>query len=430
MLFLQKRAQSWFAKQKALLGTAAVFGLAAYLVFLLLLPQEWHRNQSTDYFVYYEPVAKSLLAGEGFFLPNGRPAVTYPPGIPLVFATGLWTAETLGLHPATAFRILEGVLVMAMAALVCAVTRKAFGWETALAASLLWSTYPFHLWLTKQPETSNPFAIPMLLAFLLFLSWTEGGRSPGKYGAATGILLGITSLMRPFSIALPLVMVILAWICRIPSRVEGRSIFSFFLLLAYAATVLPWEIWAWKHSGQWIPLSTNGPASVLDGLTLSAVRPGSRPRPAIPDNLQPLVGEIVSHAQELRSTGAIARFMVARLAEDPSAVLQLILLKAARSWYANDSQTFEGGIALIQVFYLPLIVWGGIIAWRGDRQQKNYVLVAALVTFYFWTMTVAALSIVRYMVPAFSLLMVFVGLVLLKFTGVRSVSTLAEGEKE
>jgi hypothetical protein len=64
-----------------LLSLSAVVALGAHLLFLLLLPQPWRRNQSSDYIQYYEPVAQSLIAGNGFYL-HSKPALTYPPGIP------------------------------------------------------------------------------------------------------------------------------------------------------------------------------------------------------------------------------------------------------------------------------------------------------------------------------------------------------------
>ena len=79
-----------------LLSLSAVVALVAHLLFLLLLPQPWHKNQSSDYVGYYEPVAHSLIAGNGFYL-HSKPALTYPPGIPMPMQLhsgplGKWTS--------------------------------------------------------------------------------------------------------------------------------------------------------------------------------------------------------------------------------------------------------------------------------------------------------------------------------------------------
>src|ERR1700691_6457248 len=57
-----------------LLSFSAVVALVAHVLFLLLLPQPWRRNQSPDYTGYYEPVAQSLIAGNGFSLHFKNPS--------------------------------------------------------------------------------------------------------------------------------------------------------------------------------------------------------------------------------------------------------------------------------------------------------------------------------------------------------------------
>jgi hypothetical protein len=93
----------------------------------------------------------------------------------------------------------------------------------------------------------------------------------------------------------------------------------------------------------------------------------------------------------------------------PIAVIKLLLLKTARSWYGTDSQRLEGPILLIQLMYLALVAWGAWSAWKRGGLQRKFVIGALLVTLYFWGMTFLALSILRYMVPAVGLLFVLIG---------------------
>ena len=83
--------------------------LVAHLLFLLLLPQPWRRNQSSDYIQYYEPVAQSLIAGNGFYL-HSKPALTYPPGIPCSISCIL-AARSVDLSEANVLRIVGGFLL-------------------------------------------------------------------------------------------------------------------------------------------------------------------------------------------------------------------------------------------------------------------------------------------------------------------------------
>src|SRR5438105_2403204 len=136
----------------------------------------------------------------------------------------------------------------------------------ALAASILWSTYPFHLWLTKQPDVSAIFSTLLLLGVFLFLLWSTDGCHAVLYGFLLGFILAIIALIKPFGIALPAVFMGLAWMCTAPCRPRHRGRFSFCVLVAYLLLISPWEVWAWRVSGHWIPLCTNGPNALIDGL--------------------------------------------------------------------------------------------------------------------------------------------------------------------
>src|SRR6266498_5172466 len=80
--------------------------------------------------------------------------------------------------------------------------------------------------------------------------------------------------------------------------------------------------------------------------------------------------------------------MVVQIRERPESVIKLFLVKAVRSWYSNESHTLEKWVAVIQLFYLPFVIFGMRIVWRGGRQHKNFLLVAMGITLYFWMMTV------------------------------------------
>ncbi len=351
-----------------LLAISGIVAILAHATFLLLLPAAWQKNQSSDYVEYYEPVAQKLAAGAGLVL-GSKPALRYPPGIPMLYAATFWISDSLDISHGAGLRIFQSLFVIASGVLVGVVAMRFLSLRIALAASILWSTYPFHLWLTKQPDASAIFSTLLLLGVFLFLLWSTDGCHAVLYGFLLGFILAIIALIKPFGIALPAVFMGLAWMCTAPCRPRHRGRFSFCVLVAYLLLISPWEVWAWRVSGHWIPLCTNGPN---------------------------------------RTTTSIANFMVVQIRERPESVIKLFLLKAVRSWYSNESHTLEKWVAVIQLFYLPFVIFGMRIVWRGGRQHKNFLLVAMGITLYFWMMTViTALPILRYMVPTVSLLMVF-----------------------
>src|SRR5207302_10747571 len=50
-------------------------------------------------------------------------------------------------------------------------------------------TYPFHLWLTKQPDASAIFSTLLLLGVFLFLLWSTDGCHAVLYGFLLGFIL-------------------------------------------------------------------------------------------------------------------------------------------------------------------------------------------------------------------------------------------------
>ena len=390
-----------------LLSLSAVVALVAHLLFLLLLPQPWRRNQSSDYMQYYEPVAQSLIAGNGFYL-HSKPALTYPPGIPMLYAAAFWAARRVDVSEANALRIVGGFLLTVSAVLVCLLAMRFFRWRVALLASGLWSTYPFHLWLTKQPDATSLFSVLLLTSALLFFAWSSKTQNGIRYGVLLGLILGVTALVKPFSIGLPLAFVALAGVSPISGQRRSRIVFSACLLITYAATISPWEIWAWHVGGHWIPLCTNGSNALIDGLTFGTER--GLPQVALPEGARALVRDAASHYPQLKSTSSIAHYILTRVRQTPIAILELLLVKAARSWFGNESHTLERWIAIIQLVYLPFLLLGARTVWKyGDAPQKNFALLAIVFTAYFWIMTtVTAEAILRYMVPVNCLLVVFV----------------------
>ena len=184
------------------------------------------------------------------------------------------------------------------------------------------------------------------------------------------------------------------------------------LLAGNLAVLLPWELWAWRHTGQWIPLTTGGPEGMRDGLTCAIVTKGYRRRL----DVSPQVGEIMVEAVkrwqqgEIETMGAIFSFLGKQLRYQPLGLLRLLGWKMARAWYGTDTQQeVEKWIALIQMAYLPLTIGGGYLLWHGERVKREWLFLVGVLVLYFWGMTTMVLSLLRYMTPAIGLLFVLSG---------------------
>ncbi len=393
-----------------LLAVAVALSLASHVIFLRFLPSPWQRNESADYRVFYEPVARQLAAGHGFYLPSGKPALKYPPGIPMVYGATFWLCDRIGVSSQSGLRALQGLLTIASSVLVAMIAFETFGTRVALLACFLWSTYPFHLWLSKQPSAEPLVCVLLGASVLAFLRWSSKGRGSVAWGLVCGTVVAFAALAKPFNIALVAVFVILAWICHVDCTWKRRALFSTSVFIAFILTALPWEVWASRTAGHGIPLCTNGTASLLDGITFGIGRTKVQAPPQVPRPVWKLANEFAAHRRDFESNGQVVKLLVADVKSRPSAVALLFLTKAVESWYGNDSHRHERWALTMQLFYLPFFILGAWLTRGGAGQHRNLLLIVCGVTLYYWAMTTfVALPIVRYMVPAISILMVLAG---------------------
>ena len=395
---------------------AAVFGAAVLvtLVFRAVLPAGYRVNENSDYIALYSPVAHNILAGRGITIGTGVPAVMTPPGYPLILAGVLGLSGVL--------RLPEGVGILALACLamgVCSVlvyvvARSMWGAVPALVAPVLWMTYPFVLWLTKQPNSEIPFLIAYYGAFGLFWS-SVTQRAGGSYRryALTGILVGGAALIRPIAIGLGVAFAAVLWLTRRDLAPRLRLGLVTALLVGNLAAVFPWEAWVYRQTGRAVLLGTVGAVSMRDGLVFAHPLE-YRTWITVPAGVKLVMEDAWARSKELNSSRDMLRFLAGEFRERPMAVGELLALKVARSWYGTDSGRHEGVILLIQALYVPVALWASFVAWRQGGRSRQLAVSVAVTVVYFWAMVTLVVPLLRYMVPAVGLLFVLLPVLLVR----------------
>ncbi|MEO1086888.1 MAG: hypothetical protein AAFY88_21855, partial [Acidobacteriota bacterium] len=312
-------------------------------------------------------------------------------------------------------------VALSAALLVQLARRLTGGVALAVVAGLGWCFYPPLLWLTKQPNSEVPFLVLMLAGLLAWSFAVDhravespaagagaGGRRLRRAGwaSAAGALLGAATLLRPIGVLLAPVLAISHLL--VPGRTAAggtrrrRWGASALIVGVHVLMLAPWILFVHREAGVWIPVSSGGRLSLLDGLTLGASLDEASPR--LSDGALELTRSVEARRAEIRGPGSAAAFLwrYAR-EEDPAPVVELLAVKAARSWYGTESVRHEGVLLLIQVPALLLAVIG---LWRLGRRRPGVAFGLVAVAGYFWAMTFVVLSILRYMVPAMALLMI------------------------
>ena len=285
--------------------------------------------------------------------------------------------------------------------------RVLFNPVPALISSAIWMTYPFALWLTKQPNSEIPFMVVFYGGLALFW-YALAHRKTASIYFCCGLLFGFAMLIRPIAIAIALVLSVIVWLVRRELRVSARCLVIAMLLLGTVVAVSPWEAWVYHETGRIIPLSTSGVKGMRDGLTYAVTTKGYREEISVPRDVAGVMNDVLSQADQINSAGQLSSVMAHEFGSHPIAVTKLFLLKLARSWYATDSGRREGLVLLIQLAYLLLFFWAGWKAWKRGGLHKTFVICSLLIVGYFWGMTLLALSILRYIVPAVGILTILI----------------------
>jgi len=392
------------ASRRWLLAFIVLASLLVHAVFLAVLPSRWAENENFDYRVIYEPAARSLLDGTGLVGPDGRFLVHYPPGYPLVLAGVFGLAGITGLSDSTALRAFAATAAVLSAVLVYLIAEMFCPWPAAAGAALLWVTYPFNLWIFKQPNPEGPF-LPLFLGAVL--AWAcSVERAKPWCAAAAGALAGLATLVRPIGLALGpvLVFAMLALYPRI--RVRRKLWLAIFLIAGNILVIAPWEILARQKTGRWIPVATSGTGTMLIGLT-SAINPTSSGDPSrvkVPLPVRRIMQTIQADRPVLEQLSGVGVLRFAASHADAGTLAELLVRKAARAWYGTDSQRLEDRILLVQAPYILLFVLGAAVSWRAGSGPRRIAGLAIVTTLYFWAMSMLAATLLRYLVPAISLL--------------------------
>lgn len=254
-------------------------------LFRIVAAWHWRGNLDDDRDVY-RALGVGIVEGRGFSSPGTSNATAYrPPLYPLVLAA------TGGARSTLAVAVLNVLLGTATVAFVMAIGRRLrLGGTGVWLAGLLAAIDPLLLYYTSFPMTETVCTC-LLTAWLWSLLHMQAaaGAAQLRWGAASGVLLGLTALCRPTVWACAVLLLgvwIAGWIfsrkrglgvvaarreARSPDGAAGHvagavSIGAMAaLLLAAGLTVAPWGIRNWRVIGRPVITTTHGGYTLLLG---------------------------------------------------------------------------------------------------------------------------------------------------------------------
>ena len=254
------------------------------IFFLSILPSSFKSIESNDYLLFYKPVALNLLNGHGLTDYKGAIALRYPPGYPIILAGVFSIGTVLHISESTMIYIFM-ISCMGFASLFIFLMAKLF-WKPkyALIATSAFMTYPFALWLTKQPNVEMPFIVTFYASlWFFFLSFKDTWN--GSFSFLSGIFLGISMLIRPIAVGMPFILALSLLVFPYDKSMYQRFSFLTLLLFGVILIVGTWEAWVYANTGKFLLLSSGGVPSIKDGLTFGIQTKGYRHEIQIPDDV-------------------------------------------------------------------------------------------------------------------------------------------------
>jgi len=384
-----------------------IFFLAILVVILfwIILPGGFQDVEPSDFLTHYKPLAISLIQGKGYVL-NQEWSTRYPPGFSIIIAGFLTLSNLSHLNPIISLAFM--ILLFSAGSSVVMYLLGEIIWSKSggIICSLLWMTYPFHLWLTKQPNSEPPFIFFFLLSLLLILLVTNRKHSMFLLFLA-GFSIGIAMLIRPIAIGLGLIFAITYWLVSHESK-KPQLFGIFLILIGNMLAIFPWEYSTYQNNGEIIPLSSNGVGSIRLGFTFPVKLDDFRKAVDVPVDVKNLAQQILTDSQSISSTKEQFEILSYYLIKEPIPFLKLIIIKLSRTWYGSDTNTYDQYSLTIQVFYLVLIGLSAYISARNKNNKYFLFKISVPSLIYFWVMTIVGMPLLRYMVPVISLTFLFV----------------------
>ena len=241
-----------FAAGRNVVPVIFLLALVLRLALILILPQQPMSDGA-----WYMDRAAEMAAGMGY-QQDGHPTAFWPVGYPalvaatmLVFGKGMLGPLLLNL--ASAMLVLWLVLWFG---------RRFAGSELAARiAALLYAIYPAHIAYTGAPLSETSYTAVAMAAFALLVARPKDWR----FLAASGLLFGLATLMRPQTMLFPIGAVVALLLVFRAFRWTDAAKALLILAIAGSAVLLPWTARNRSVFGETVLVSTNGGVALYTG---------------------------------------------------------------------------------------------------------------------------------------------------------------------
>jgi hypothetical protein len=275
----------------------------------------------------------------------------------------------------------------------------------AVIGGLLYATHPYILQGITKVMSLTPFMTFFYLSLFVYFYFLLRRPATIIYPIVIGFLLGISMLIHPISLLLPLILATLIFVYMKDLKFFKKFIIFSMIILSSLLTILPWQLFNY-FNGEKIILSTHGLHTIIDGVTINNSE--KKYYLDLPADVDALAKRLST--SQTASMPDYFRLTYFEFLNSPVTVLKLLTIKAARSWYGVVSQDAKKELMKLLILGLYAILFCLALLKIDFRKKEWFVLgmTSAVLIFYFWTANIIGVSIARYMYPIFGLATVFI----------------------
>ena len=354
---------------------------------------------------YREPVFMLLDGNFTFINDNGKLWNRGPFLYPVILAIQLKAASLLNLNAYYITSMFSIISVLFSGYIIYKIARLIFvnDYKHAQLTLILYLSIPFNIYSSSMPLSEIPFGIFVLLSIYYLLKGCLYFDKI-KFIFFSGIALGLALLIRPIGVLLPIIFIGIIFFFFFKEYRKKTILKTAYFLLAVFLTILPWSIYNYKKTNKIVLLSSNGVASIKDGLKL--YHKNYREKHEVSDNVKFVVDDFFNKRKSMNSLGDIKTFLKNKFKEDKWAVINFYIYKAKRVWYGLDSQNIkkEKIIKIVGLGYIILFIFSSFkILKKNIKKEKILLALVISITLIFWFMAVLVVPLLRYVLLSYGL---------------------------
>jgi len=365
-----------------------------YILKINLAVQDLSTLKVGDYTVQL----KNLVETGSLITPEGKVLNKYPPIYPYFLYFILRLSYFTGVSFTNLFLFVSTIVISITSLGIYSFTKKMTDYpDAAIISALVFITHPYILQGLVKAMSETLFNLFFIFSAITFYNLTLSKDKNISNFVLCGLMTGLAMLTRPIALFLPLVYLLIIYFIRKSVNIPrmGIPVFIFILIL----TLLPWELFNYYNTNKLIPLATSSSASFQDGINFN--HHPVKEKIKLPENVVLLTDELLElNPEEDKYFSKVLNIFVHK----PYATVRLFSIKSIRSWYGVMEQNRKKEIIKLIIFIIYILPCFVIILRKSEKIEiKIFNRFFLTITIYFWLMTIAVVSMARYMIPVFLL---------------------------